>query len=142
MCWIFTRKTPVKIPPPPPKMTKPTKPTEPALALTVSFCFDLTEPNGRMMEVGTLRVRGDSFASFTWTVDPEGFASHLPPFSGAMIRSLPETLRATANTWLPFKNRAVPDSRKVEDPKTLADYYCYVHRQSSVYVSAIEAESS
>ena len=127
MCWFFTRK---------PTMTE----TPKTQALAVALCFDLMTPDSPTMEVGVLRVRGDTFASFTWTVDPEGLATHLPPFSESLVRGLPMTLRATADTWLPFKNRSVPAWRKADDPKTLADYYCRTLRQSSIFVSSIEGD--
>jgi hypothetical protein len=126
VCWPFKRKARI----------------EPAIQkLSVSFCFDLTKPDAPTMEVGTLRVQGDRFVDFTWTVDPEGLAAQLPPFTRTMILSLPRTLSSTADTWLPFKNRAVPEWRKKEDPKTLAEYYCHTLRHSSVVISDYSREA-
>lgn len=107
--------------------------------LVVSFDFDLTRPDSKRLEVGSLKVRGDEFVRFDWFMDPEAVAAqHRSPLVGPMIRSLPATLRSVASQWPAYRNRSVPEWRKGQDPKTLADYYCMVFGQhSSIFISGV-----
>lgn len=113
---------------------------EATAVLVVAFDFDLTRADSRTLEVGALRVRGDDFVSFEWFLDADALSARLNPLVAGMFLGLPETMRAIANNWPAYRNRSVPSWMKVDDPKTLAEYYCAVFgHQSSIFISGVRS---
>jgi len=102
--------------------------------LTISFCYDLTAPNARCVDIAHLTLKGDEFVAFAWTKDPKTLGMNA--FAQAIVAGQPDYLKILVQEeWPAFRDRA---ERRSWDPTTAADFVAHTMRHSSVYVSAIE----
>jgi hypothetical protein len=105
--------------------------------LTISYCYNLTKPDSKRIELGVLTLDGDDFARFDWFVDPDGPLG-LNPYCLEMVKSIPQIMRVSIQHWPAYKNRSLPAALKEGDPKNLVEYLCMCYSRSSYYVSRIE----
>ena len=104
----------------------------------LSFCYDLTSPEAKSVEIGVLITKDDKFERFDWTCDRDKLG--LSPFSAEVLRVTPNVLQAEVNAGWPafYREREM----MTFDPKNAAEYVAMVRRHSSIFVTRIEQGGS
>lgn len=99
--------------------------------------FQPERPDATIMEAAVLTVRGEEFASFTWSVDYR--AMNFGPLVEEIFRAWPNSMRHLIAQWPSYRDRGVPTHLQTdEDPDNIEDFIRHTLARSSLFVVRVE----